>query len=51
MKRILVLVACYGFFIATMATSSWAECIYEGVYYPTGTKLGDLTCQPDGTWR
>lgn len=28
-----------------------ADCIYNGSYYPTGTKLGSLTCQPNGSWQ
>lgn len=37
--------------IAMFAPSAWANCIYNGKTYPTGTKLGELTCQPDGTWK
>jgi len=28
-----------------------AACLYKGKSYPTGTRLGSLTCQPDGTWK
>jgi len=28
-----------------------ADCLYNGQWYPTGTHLGNLTCQPDGHWR
>jgi len=26
-------------------------CYYNGNFYPVGTVIGGLTCQPDGTWR
>jgi hypothetical protein len=28
-----------------------ARCMYEGQSYPTGTRVGNLTCQADGRWR
>jgi hypothetical protein len=28
-----------------------AACFYNGQWYPTGTRLGSLTCQADGQWR
>ena len=28
-----------------------ADCPYAGKSYPTGTRVGNLTCQADGTWR
>jgi hypothetical protein len=31
--------------------SAYADCMYQGKSYPTGTKLGGLTCQADGTWK
>ena len=34
-----------------MAPAAWADCVYQGKTYPTGTKIGGLTCQADGTWR
>lgn len=36
---------------AGFASSAWADCVYQGKKYPTGTKIGGLTCQADGTWR
>jgi len=33
------------------SVSVWADCVYQGRSYPTGTKIGSLTCQADGTWR
>ena len=40
-------------FLITFGFSSavWADCVYQGKSYPTGTKIGGLTCQPDGTWK
>ena len=32
-------------------TEAYADCIYKGKSYPTGTRLGGLTCQADGTWK
>ena len=32
-------------------TAANADCYYDGALYPTGTKLGDLECQPDGSWK
>ena len=26
-------------------------CRYNGQVYPVGTKLGNLTCTSDGTWK
>lgn len=34
-----------------VASNAWADCSYNGGVYPTGTKLGPLTCMPDGSWR
>lgn len=28
-----------------------ADCLYNGRWYPTGTNIGGVVCQPDGTWR
>jgi len=33
------------------ATGAWADCVYQGKTYPTGTVIGGLTCQANGTWR
>jgi len=35
----------------SFASGAWADCVYKGNSYPTGTKIGGLTCQPDGTWK
>jgi len=42
---LLVLIICGS------ALSAWADCVYQGRSYPTGTRIGDLTCQADGSWR
>lgn len=44
--RVLVVLATSSCF-----SSAWAECVYQGKSYPTGTRLGGLTCQADGTWK
>ncbi|MFH1215247.1 MAG: hypothetical protein V1706_01965 [Pseudomonadota bacterium] len=51
MKRIVIRIVWFGFLVSLLSTPVWADCIYDGIYYPTGTKIGDLTCQPDGTWK
>lgn len=28
-----------------------AGCRYNGQVYPVGTKLGNVTCMSDGTWK
>ena len=33
------------------ASGAWADCLFQGRAYPTGTRIGGLTCQADGTWR
>ncbi len=38
-------------FLAVSARMALADCIYNGVSYPTGTNIGGVVCQPDGTWR
>lgn len=38
-------------FLFGMATVASADCIYDGQTYPTGTEIGGLVCQPDGTWQ
>ena len=43
---ILMFLTMYGF-----ASDAWADCLYQGRPYPTGTKIGGLTCQANGTWR
>ena len=38
-------------FTCGFASGAWADCLYQGRPYPTGTKIGGLTCQANGTWR
>jgi hypothetical protein len=38
-------------FLAVSAGPALADCIYKGRSYPTGTNIGGVVCQPDGTWR
>ena len=44
----LVLIALFAFILASEAN---ADCVYGGKSYPTGTRVGNSTCQADGTWR
>ncbi len=46
MKQILLT---FIFFI-NLTTVAYADCIFEGVSYPEGTRLGSLICK-DGTWQ
>ncbi len=50
-KKMISLVFYCFLFVGLASHSAYADCVYEGYMYPTGTKLGDLTCQPDGTWK
>ena len=49
MKNIATLVVLM--FLAVSAGTALADCIYNGRSYPTGTNIGGVVCQPDGTWR
>lgn len=42
---LIVLISC------SFATGAWADCVYQSKTYPTGTKIGGLTCQADASWR
>jgi len=33
------------------SASAYADCNYNGQNYPTGTRIGSLVCQPDGSWK
>lgn len=37
--------------VAWMSLPAYADCVYKGRSYPTGSKIGGLTCQADGSWR
>lgn len=39
------------FLIVVISFNSNAACLYNGNPYPTGTVIGGLTCQADGSWR
>ena len=43
-----ILALILGIFIAPKA---YADCEFDGKTYPTGTEIGGLICQPDGTWK
>jgi len=36
---------------ANSLSAQSAGCRYNGQVYPVGTKLGNLTCMSDGTWK
>jgi hypothetical protein len=38
-------------FLIIFAGTAQADCIYNGRAYPTGTNIGGVVCQPNGTWR
>jgi hypothetical protein len=38
-------------FLAISADTALANCTYNGRSYPTGTNIGGVVCQPNGTWR
>lgn len=38
-------------FLAVWAGTATADCIYNGRSYSTGTNIGGIICQPNGTWR
>ena len=42
---------CSILFLIISTTAVYANCVYDGKTYPTGTKIGGLVCQPDGSWR
>ena len=33
------------------SATAWADCVYNGKRYATGSKVGGRTCQTDGSWR
>jgi len=43
----LMILAC----LAVSVSTALADCSYNGRWYPTGTNIGGVVCQPDGTWR
>jgi len=49
MKAIVTLVLLL--FLALSAGTAVADCLYNGQWYPTGTNINGVICQPDGKWR
>jgi hypothetical protein len=43
----LVLFLVFGLWLG----AAHADCLWKGKSYPTGTRIGGLTCQADGTWK
>lgn len=37
--------------LANSLSAQTVGCRYNGQVYPVGTKLGNLTCMPNGTWK
>ena len=46
MRRLILGLLLFGF-----VTATWADCQYQGKWYPTGTRMNGKVCQPDGSWR
>ncbi len=38
-------------FVVGLSTSVFADCVKDGKSYATGTRFGEYTCMPDGSWR
>lgn len=38
-------------YLAVSAGTALADCVYNGRRYPTGTNIGGVVCQSNGTWR
>ena len=34
-----------------LAAPAFADCTYQGHSVPTGTNIGGVVCQPDGSWK
>ncbi|MEJ2638323.1 MAG: hypothetical protein P8010_01990 [Desulfosarcinaceae bacterium] len=47
MKKLAIWVV---FILLSFSSVTYADCIYNGVSYPTGTMVNGLTCQEDGSW-
>jgi len=37
--------------LAALATPAWADCMFNGRSYPTGSVVGDRVCAANGTWQ
>ena len=45
-KTCILLILLFG-----TAGTAYADCLYNGIAYPTGTRIGIYVCQDDGTWQ
>jgi hypothetical protein len=48
MKHAMTVLLICVFFASSVA---WADCVYNGQRYATGSKVGGRTCQANGSWR
>lgn len=39
------------FLLTGVVSAAYADCIYNGTNYPTGTQVGPYVCMPDGSWE
>jgi hypothetical protein len=37
--------------LLVIVPSAYADCVYSGISYPTGTIIGGLECHADGKWK
>jgi hypothetical protein len=44
-------ILCISVLLIGMTAPVYADCIYNGRTYPTGSRLGGLVCTPDGSWQ
>ena len=42
---------CLLFVVMFTATAAYADCYRDGNWYPTGARVGDFVCAPDGSWE
>lgn len=40
-----------GLAFAAIATQAFADCMFNGRSYPTGSVVGDRVCAANGTWQ
>ncbi len=38
-------------FFLSMTSIAQARCVYDRKIYPLGSRIGQLVCQADGTWK
>jgi hypothetical protein len=48
---LLQLFVVWALLMTANAVLAQTGCWYNGRLYPPGTRLGPLTCMPDGRWR